>query len=126
MRQFSRFLIVGVVNTALGYAVIFGCMFLMGMSPELSNATGYMVGLTISYFLHRYYTFKSLQRRGNEFVRFVVVLLVAYTANLVVLVIQVRIMGVHEGVSQIIASVVYVGIAYMLNKYYVFLSDEGR
>ena len=85
-----------------------------------------MVGLTISYFLHRYYTFKSLQRRGNEFVRFVVVLLVAYTANLVVLVIQVRIMGVHEGVSQIIASVVYVGIAYMLNKYYVFLSDEGR
>ena len=95
----STFLIVGLANTALGYSVIFGCMFLIGMSPELSNMTGYMVGLTISYSLNRYYTFKSVQKRRNEFVRFVVAFLVAYAANLIVLGIQVRIMGGTRGQS---------------------------
>lgn len=58
-----------------------------------------MVGLTISYSLNRYYTFKSVQKRRNEFVRFVVAFLVAYAANLIVLGIQVRIMGGTRGQS---------------------------
>lgn len=125
MNQLSRFLLVGVFNTALGYAVIFGCMYLAGLSPELSNAAGYMVGLLVSYFLNRYFTFRSAQRRSTEFARFVLVFLTAYTGNLVVLVVLVRILTVHAGFSQVIAGVIYIGTAYMLNKHYVFRSSEA-
>jgi putative flippase GtrA len=124
MNQFPRFLLVGVANTALGYAVIFGCMYLAKLSPELSNAAGYAVGFLVSYFLNRHFTFRSAQRRSTELVRFGIVFLIAYTANLAVLIVLVRTLEVHAGLSQIIAGVIYIGTAYMLNKHYVFRSSE--
>lgn len=125
MNQLSRFLLVGVANTALGYAVIFGCMYLAGLSPELSNAAGYTVGLLASYFLNRHFTFRSAQRRSTEFARFALVFLTAYTANLAVLIVLVRALAVHAGLSQVIAGVIYIGTAYLLNKHYVFRSSEA-
>ena len=122
--QFFRFLLVGVANTALGYAIIFSCMYLAGLSPELSNAAGYMIGLLVSYFLNRYFTFRSTQRRSTEFARFLLVFLSAYAANLTVLVVLVRVLGIHAGPSQIVAGVIYIGTTYLLNKHYVFQSSE--
>jgi putative flippase GtrA len=126
MSRFPRFLLVGVANTALGYAVIFSCMYLGGFSPELSNVVGYAVGFLVSYFLNRHFTFRSAQRRSTEFVRFGVVFLVAYTANLGVLIVLVRTLEIHPGLSQLIAGVIYIGTAYMLNKHYVFRTSEAN
>lgn len=126
MNQFSRFLLAGVANTALGYAIIFGCMYLAGMSPELSNAAGYTVGLLVSYFLNRHFTFRSAQRRSTEFVRFALVFVTAYTANLVALIFLVRALAVHAGLSQVIAGVIYIVTAYLLNKHYVFRPTEAQ
>lgn len=126
MNQFSRFLSVGVANTALGYAVIFGCMYLAGLSPEISNAAGYAAGLLLSYFLNRHFTFRSAQRRNAEFLRFGIVFLVSYTANLAVLTFLVRTLEVHGGLSQLIAGVFYIGTAYLLNKHYVFRSSQAN
>lgn len=124
MNQFSRFLLVGVANTGLGYAVIFGCMYLARLTPELSNAVGYLVGLLVSYFLNRHFTFRSVRRRSTEFVRFVLVFLTAYLSNLAALVVLVRGLGVHAVLGQIAAGVIYIGTAYLLNKRYVFRSTE--
>ncbi len=54
--------------------------------------------------------------------RFAVVFLIAYCANLVTLIVLVRAMGVHAGHSQVIAGVVYIGTSYLYNKYCVFQS----
>ncbi len=120
MNQFSIFILVGVVNTALGYSVIFGCLYLAGMSPEFSNIIGYLIGLVASYFLHRNYTFRSKRQRKTEFFNFMVVFLIAYIANLATLIILVRALEAHAGLSQIIAGAVYVATSYLLNKNYVF------
>jgi putative flippase GtrA len=125
MSQLTRFLIVGVANTALGYVVIFACMYLAGLSPELSNATGYSAGLIVSYFLNRHFTFRSTQQRSAEFVRFATVFLAAYTANFAVLIILIRLMTIHNGISQIIAGLFYFGATYFLNKYYVFRAFDS-
>jgi putative flippase GtrA len=124
MSQLSRFLIVGVANTGLGYAVIFACMYLAGLNPELSNAAGYAVGLISSYFLNRHFTFRSTQPRSVEFVRFVMVFLASYTANLAVLIVLVRALAVHASLSQVIAGIVYIGTAYILNKHYAFSASN--
>jgi putative flippase GtrA len=123
MNQFSRFLLVGLANTTIGYVVIFGCMYLGELSPELSNLLGYLLGLLVSYFLNRHFTFRSDQRRSTEFVRFVLVFLTAYTANLLLLIVLVRGLGAHAALSQVIAGIIYIGTAYLLNKHFVFKSS---
>lgn len=120
MIQFLKFVMVGTLNTALGYAVIFACMYLLGFSAVLSNVTGYLFGLTISYALNRSFTFKSTSKSKTEVVRFLFVFLVAYLANLGVLLALIRYAGMHEGVAQVSAGAVYVVTSFLMNKYYVF------
>ena len=101
-------------------------MYLVKMPPESSNGVGYAVGLVASYALHRKYTFNSKQSRSLEMVRFLAVFIVAYASNLAVLVILIRKLGIHEGISQILAGFVYVVASYIMNKYYVFkISKAG-
>jgi putative flippase GtrA len=120
MNQFARFVMVGVLNTLLGYAVIFSCMYLAGLSAVASNMAGYLVGLTISYALNRSFTFKSTSTSKLEVARFLFVFAAAYLANLGVLVMLIRYAGVHEGVAQVLAGAVYVVTSFLMNKYYVF------
>ncbi|MDM0081984.1 GtrA family protein [Variovorax sp. J31P179] len=120
MKHLLKFAMVGVLNTALGYAVIFGCMYLFGLGAVVSNVLGYAVGLVVSYSLNRSFTFRSSGARRVEAVRFVAIFLLAYLANLGVLVLSTRRFGWHEGVAQVIAGVVYFGLSFVLNKYYVF------
>jgi len=120
MKQFSRFIMVGVFNTLFGYCVIFACMYLARMSPEASNMTGYTIGLIVSYILNRNFTFNSKQSRTTEIIRFLAVFVVAYSSNFAILVILIHKVGLHEGMSQIFAGVVYVVTSYLMNKYYVF------
>lgn len=124
MNQFIRFILVGIVNSGLGYGIIFACMYLAGLSPELSNAIGYMIALVASYFFHRSYTFRSTQQQRAEFIYFVVVFLIAYCINLAALIVLVRTLAVNAGVSQIISGCVYALASYLLNKHYVFVNKN--
>lgn len=120
MNIFAKFIVVGVLNTALGYAVIFGFMYLLGVSPVLSNAAGYLIGLTVSYLLNRNFTFRSAAKSKPEIFRFLLVFLISYFANLSVLLILIQNMGMHEGIAQVLAGIVYVATSFLMNKYYVF------
>jgi putative flippase GtrA len=125
MSQFLRFLAVGVFNTAFGYCIIFACMYLAGLSAEVSNVIGYAVGLFTSYLLNRNFTFRSKRRHRGEIARFVVVFAIAYGANFIALIVLIRYLNVHEGLSQILAGVVYVAASYAMNKFYVFKNVDA-
>jgi putative flippase GtrA len=77
-----RFGMVGLVNTAIGLAVLYAALF-AGFGDFLSNALGYGSGLIVSFFLHRGWTFagktNSLPRDAGGFV---VAWIIAYLANL--------------------------------------------
>jgi putative flippase GtrA len=120
MKQLLRFATVGVVNTGLGYAVIFACMYIAGLDAVVSNVLGYAVGLVASYVLNRTYTFRSAAKAPTEIVRFLSIFLLAYLANLGTLLVLIRQAGMHEGVAQAVAGVVYFVLSFVLNKYYVF------
>jgi len=125
MKQLLRFAAVGVVNTALGYAVIFACMYLAGLGAVTSNVIGYAVGLIVSYLLNRSFTFRSAAPPRREIIRFVAIFLLAYLANLAALVLLIRHAGMHEGAAQVIAGVVYFALSFVLNKYYVFAGRQA-
>jgi len=118
--QFSRFLLIGAFNTLLGWIIIFGGMYLLGMSPEASNVLGYSIGLLVSFVLNRTFIFRSSGRPSGELARFLAVFLLAFGANLATLFVLVRFFFVHEAASQLVAGVVYVISSYALNKNFVF------
>lgn len=124
MSQLIRFILVGAFNTVLGYGVIFFFMYIIDLSPEFSNVIGYMATLIVSYFLHRRYTFRIEQKKNIMFFYFLIVFMISYCANLATLVILVRAMGMHAGISQFAAGAVYVCTSYLLNKYYAFRPSE--
>ena len=125
MKQLFRFLVVGVFNTLFGYGIIFTCLYLLKMTAEASNATGYGISLYIAYLLHRNFTFKSKQRKRGEVTRFFVVFCVAYVSNFVTLVLLIHKLGLDEGMSQVLAGVAYVTASYLMNKYYVFKQSDS-
>lgn len=120
MKQLIRYLLVGLLNTAVGYGIIFILMYGFGVNPELSNAIGYLFGLVVSYTMNRRFTFESKEKRLKEFSKFLGVFAIAYSLNFITLVALIRWLHVEKGVSQILASVVYVGVSFVLSKYYTF------
>lgn len=125
MRQFISFFLVGIFNTLFGYAVIFLGMYGLGLSAITSNVLGYTLGLFISYSLNRVFTFKDSSKSAGEALRFLVVFAAAYCLNLACLIVLIDEFKIHEGVSQVLAGVVYVFSAFVLNKYYVFRVKHG-
>ncbi|KRB31284.1 polysaccharide synthesis protein GtrA [Mesorhizobium sp. Root695] len=81
-----RFGAVGLLNTALGYTLILVGLAL-GLGDIASNAAGYAAGLTLGFFLNRQWTFSRAGGfRPGAIVRYAITFLIAYGANLGVVV----------------------------------------
>ena len=74
----GRFVIVGIMNTLIGTAVMFMCYDLFHLGYWLSSAMNYIVGSIFSYFANKYFTFQSKKKSGAEVVRFVINILICY------------------------------------------------
>ncbi len=119
IQHLYRYLGIGVINTIVGYGLIFGLMF-FGFNPFVSNFIGYLIGIAVSYYLNKRFNFKSNKSHKEAFPKFFASLFVAYLANLIVLTVSIKIFLIDKYVSQIIAGVIYVGIGFLGSKYFVF------
>ena len=54
-----RFLIVGVINTLVGSAIMFGLYNLAHCTYWASSAANYVLTSILSFFLNKYFTFKN-------------------------------------------------------------------
>ena len=70
-----RFILVGLVNTAVGYGVMFGLYNLAGLHTWgdtgywLSSAANYIVGSVVSFFLNKHFTFRSREKGAGVVLR---------------------------------------------------------
>ena len=122
LRELTRYAMVGVLNTVVGLFVIWGLMF-AGFTPTLSNFGGYMVGLTLAFFLNRSWTFQVRSEMPQVF-RYILAFGVAYSLNLIVLSAGLRIFDEIGFVAQLPAVCTYTVVFYFLSKYYVFASTK--
>src|SRR5208282_1728517 len=77
-----RFLLVGVANTLVGLSAIYLIKWLGEVGDVLANASGYAIGLMVSFVLNRSWTFSHSGAVLPAAVRFFVVFAIAYTTNL--------------------------------------------
>jgi len=77
-RTFVRFVLVGIVNTLFGTALMFACYNLLHLSYWISSAANYFFGSILSYFLNKYFTFQNRERDWRIIVRFTLNIIVCY------------------------------------------------
>jgi putative flippase GtrA len=118
--QLGKYLVVGILNTGVGYGIIFACMYGLGLGPVISNAVGYGVGVVVSYSVNKRFTFKSSTKDRATFLRFIVVTCAAYLSNLLTLIVAIDAFDMHEGVAQVLSGSVYVVTAFLGSKFYAF------
>ena len=74
---FFRFILVGVINTLVGYGVMFGLYNLAGLHTLgdpgywISSAANYVVGSIVSFFLNKHFTFRNREKGAGVVLRFV-------------------------------------------------------
>ena len=119
-RQFVKFGLVGVLNTALHYGVFLVLFRVLGVPMLVASAIGYCVGLVNSFLLNRSWTFRVVgDGRRVEFVKFVVVNLIALGVNLALLEVFTR-AGVVPEIGQVLAIGGSMVVNFLGNRVWVF------
>lgn len=120
-----RFLVVGGINTAFGYAV-FAALYLdagqrIGYLGSLYIS--YVVGVSLAFVLHRRVTFRAHETGGNpvlDFLRFASVYVVSLAVNTIGLPLLVELGHLPALEAQAIMVVVTTIISYVGHKYFSF------
>ena len=116
IRQFSRFLATGAVNTFAGYTIIFASQYLT-RNPYIANTIGFVLGSGVSYYNHSRFTFrqKLSWQRGALYAS---ISIGCFLLNLLIL--KLLLTTMNAWLSQFIAISVYIVVNYLLLSSFVF------
>jgi len=112
----------GVLNTLVGFSVIFALMWL-GVSPLIANAGGYLAGLVMGFFMAKKVVFRSEGHVTTEGIRYLAAFLASFLANLLVLQCALDMLHMNAILAQLIAAATFTTIMYLLSRWLVF--SEG-
>lgn len=77
-KQVTLFIIIGIVNTLVGTAIMFGLYNLAGASYWVSSVTNYVLTSILSFFLNKRFTFQYRDDSIRAAIRFAANIIVCY------------------------------------------------
>ena len=121
-----KFIIVGIVNTAVGWAVMFVLYNVFHAGYWLSSAANYIVGSVCSFFLNKYFTFRSKHLNVKEALRFVLCIAFCYAVSYGIARPTIRLLlspytkKIQDNAAMILGSIVFTVMNFFGQKYVVF------
>jgi len=117
----TRYLLVGIWNSVFGV----GIFLILSLSlPELSDSLilliSYLVSIVQAHFMQRKFVWSSTEKYFQELVRFSGAYISQFVANLILLQIFVRFIGLNRSVSQVIIVLILTVVMFFVNKNGVF------
>lgn len=125
-KTFLKFVLVGIVNTLVGSAIMFLCYNLLRCSYWFSSAMNYVVGSIVSYFLNKYFTFQNKERNWRIVVKFIINICICYliayggAKPLVAHLLIEQPVAIQENVAMLIGMVLFVILNYFGQKFFAF------
>lgn len=125
-----RFLIVGVINTLVGMAIMFGLYNLAHCSYWVSSAANYVLTSILSFFLNKYFTFQNKEQSLSQVLRFALNIAVCYGVAYGVAKPLCRALlanasvTVRDNVSMLVGMVLFTGLNYLGQRFFAFKSEE--
>jgi putative flippase GtrA len=120
-----KYLNVGILNTLIGFLVIFFCLNILKINYHLSYFIGYAVGLIISFSLNKRYTFNNNSKWHHLLLPFIIIFLFSYLTSHLILMVLVEKFYFNMNISVIISMFVYTVLSYLLNRK-LFLKNPGQ
>ena len=118
-RKEFRFIIVGVINTIVGYGA-YAILLLFGFQYLIANTVATVIGVANSYLWNRFFTFKSKAKARNEIVRFSIVYMVSYFFSMIFLYLIVGHLNVNTYFAGVMNIVITTIISWYGHKYFSF------
>lgn len=125
-----RFIIVGLINTAVGTAIMFGLYNLAGASYWASSAANYILTSILSFFLNKYFTFRNKGWSWKQVMRFAINIAVCYLLayGIAKPAISALLAGqgqkVQENVAMFAGMVLFTGFNYLGQRLFAFREQE--
>jgi len=73
-----KFMLVGVLNTVVGTAIMFSFYNVLHLGYYVSSAANYILTSIMSFFLNKYFTFKSRGHMAKSALKFAINIIVCY------------------------------------------------
>lgn len=124
--QAVKFLLVGLINTAVGLGTIYTLMWGLDVNPYVANMVGYSLALCTSYVLNRFWTFKAERGSKRQVVLFLAVFAISYAAQMGTLWLLITTGEVSPDFAQLGALIVYTTTNFIGNKFLTFKDPESR
>ena len=128
--SFFRFLIVGCINTLVGYGVMFGLYNLAHCSYWVSSAANYILTSILSFFLNKHFTFQNKERSAAQVWRFALNIAVCYllaygiAKPLCLRLLNNATISVRDNVSMLVGMCLFTGLNYLGQRFFAFRSEE--
>ena len=125
-KKLLKFILVGIVNTLVGTAIMFGLYNLAGCSYWVSSAANYVIGSILSYVLNKKFTFRhrgqiaqsALRFAGNIAVCYLLAYGIAKPAVQAILTDETQ--QVKENIAMLAGMILFTGFNYLGQRYFVF------
>ena len=123
---FWKFILVGIVTTVFGTAVMFGCYNLLHLNYWLSSAANYIFGSVLSYFLNKNFTFQNKSKDYKVILKFIINITICYLVAYGVAKPVIRVAlsqmtkKIQENVAMLVGMCLFVGLNYLGQRFWTF------
>lgn len=127
-----KFLLVGVINTLVGMAIMFGLYNLAHCSYWVSSAANYILTSILSFFLNKHFTFQNSERSAGQIVRFAVNIAVCYllaygiAKPLCFRLLATATAGTRDNMSMLVGMCLFTGLNYLGQRLFAFRPKESE
>ena len=121
-----KFVVVGVVNTLVGMAIMYGLYNLAGCSYWLSSGTNYVLTSILSYVLNKRFTFRHEGDVKGSAIRFAVNIAVCYllaygiAKPLAYYLLSGYSVKIQENIAMAVGMVLFTGFNYLGQRFFAF------
>mgnify|MGYP006072944999 CR=1 FL=1 len=123
---FWKFIIVGIVNTVFGTAIMFIFYNCFSLNYWISSAANYFFGSILSYFLNKHFTFKNTEKGWKPLIKFTVNVLTCYliaygvAKPIVSYFLQTQSKSIQENGAMFVGMCLFVGLNYIGQRFFAF------
>jgi putative flippase GtrA len=118
--QALRFGLVGLANTVVGLLAIYATIYFFQFGPLVANASGYAIGLILSFILNRIWTFQSNRSLDNVLPLYFLVAAVSYLLNFLAIYFANKFYNVNPYAVQVLGMGIYTTVMFSGCKWLVF------